>query len=325
MKNERMLKMKRMRKFAMLCAGCLAFSGISATTQGWAPQSLTAWAEETEDYVEGNLKYKIGEQNVTVSGLVEKTFEGELVIPSEVKGLPVTKIGEGALYDCTGLKSIIIPDSVTSIGQAAFGDCTGLTSITIPDSVTSIGRGAFSRCNGLTSITYPSNVTGLGYMVFSDCKGLTSITFPDSVTKIGYGVFYGCTGLTSIAIPDSVTEIDSEAFYGCTELEAITIPESVLRIGSGAFSGTKWLEAQKKESPFVTVNHILIDATSVSGNVTVTDGITSVSVGAFSREITGITFPDSVTALEDYAFANYEKLKSLYAARRSDIYSKRSF
>lgn len=36
--------------------------------------------------------------------------------------------------------------SVTSIGYRAFFDCTGLTSITIPNSVTSIGEFAFSGC-----------------------------------------------------------------------------------------------------------------------------------------------------------------------------------
>lgn len=36
--------------------------------------------------------------------------------------------------------------SVTSIGYAAFYNCSGLTSITIPNSVTSIGDYAFSGC-----------------------------------------------------------------------------------------------------------------------------------------------------------------------------------
>ena len=61
-------------------------------------------------------------------------------------------IGEYAFYDCTGLTSITIPNSVTSIGEGTFSHCTGLTSITIPNSVTNIGEYAFSYCTGLTSI-----------------------------------------------------------------------------------------------------------------------------------------------------------------------------
>ena len=43
--------------------------------------------------------------------------------------------------------------SVTRIGNYAFCDCSGLTSIEIPSSVTSIGESAFCFCDGLTSIT----------------------------------------------------------------------------------------------------------------------------------------------------------------------------
>ena len=57
--------------------------------------------------------------------------------------------------------NIVIPESVlyggqtykvTSIGSCAFYDCTGVTSVTIPNSVTSIGTMAFAGCSSLTSI-----------------------------------------------------------------------------------------------------------------------------------------------------------------------------
>ena len=43
----------------------------------------------------------------------------ELIIPSEYNAKPVTSIGRGAFYYCTGLTSVTIPDSVTSIGESA--------------------------------------------------------------------------------------------------------------------------------------------------------------------------------------------------------------
>lgn len=50
-----------------------------------------------------------------------------------------------------GCKNTIIPNSVTSI-VAAFAGCSGLTSIMIPNSVTNIGYRAFYGCNNLNEI-----------------------------------------------------------------------------------------------------------------------------------------------------------------------------
>ena len=87
--------------------------------------------------------------------------------------------------------SVVIPYSVnhggetyrvTSIGNSAFFNCSGLTSITIPNSVTSIGDDAFRFCSGLTAITIPENVTSIGYRAFANCSGLTSISVSQANT-----------------------------------------------------------------------------------------------------------------------------------------------
>ena len=77
-------------------------------------------------------------------------YTGAVIIPESVtysgKTYSVTRIGESAFWCCTGLTSVIIPNSVTSIGQEAFGGCSGLTSVTIPNSVKDIGSCAFEGC-----------------------------------------------------------------------------------------------------------------------------------------------------------------------------------
>lgn len=59
---------------------------------------------------------------------------------------------------CSGLTSIIIPNSTKTIGEYAFCECFGLTSITLGNSVTSIGGGAFTACSGIKDI-YSWNTT----------------------------------------------------------------------------------------------------------------------------------------------------------------------
>jgi len=71
-----------------------------------------------------------------------------------------------AFYECSGLTSVTIPNSVTSIGGSAFKGCSSLTSVTIPNSVTTIGSYAFSHCKELASVTIGSGVTSIGYNAF---------------------------------------------------------------------------------------------------------------------------------------------------------------
>jgi hypothetical protein len=75
----------------------------------------------------------------------------EVVIPSQIQGIPVTSIGDavldhkGDIYGSFSNKSLIkvtIPNSVTSIGRFAFND-NQLTSITIGANV-DIGENAFA-------------------------------------------------------------------------------------------------------------------------------------------------------------------------------------
>ena len=161
-------------------------------------------------------------------------FSGCSSLTSVTIGNSVTSIGNGAFYNCSGLKEInvasnneyyksvdgnlyskdektliqyaigktttefIIPGSVTSIGDCAFAGCSGLTSITIPNSVTSIGSSAFASCTSLTSITIPVRVTSIGDCAFYNCDCLTSITIPVRVSSIGEWAFFGCDNLTNV-------------------------------------------------------------------------------------------------------------------------------
>ncbi len=50
-------------------------------------------------------------------------------IPKKIKNLPVTSIGTLAFFNCIGLKSVTIPDSVTIIDYMAFIHCDSLTDV----------------------------------------------------------------------------------------------------------------------------------------------------------------------------------------------------
>lgn len=224
---------------------------------------------------DGYYTYTVSNGEATIT-YVDNAISGDITIPSTLGGYPVTSIGDYAFY-CSGLTSIVIPNSITSIGEGAFCECTSLASITIPDSVTSIGTETFFCCASLTSIsvsvgnqnycsidgilfnkdvtnliqyptgktnteyTIPDSVTNIGNLAFYGCKRLTNITIPDSVISIGDGAFSWCEGLTSVTIPDSVISIGEFAFFTCANLSSITIPDSVTNIGDMAFYDCKIL------------------------------------------------------------------------------------
>ena len=222
----------------------------------------------------GLYTYEINSENVSVTITDYPTnATGAIEIPAIIDGRSVTSIGGGAFFQCSGLTSITIPDSVTSIGDYAFSG-TNLTyssvdgvkylfsdsyaflidgssasgDLSLPSNVDSkpvrlIADSAFSGSSSLTSVTIPDSVTSIGDYAFSGCTGLTSITIPDSVTSIGEHAFRECTGLTSVTISDSVTSIGTSAFEGCTGLTSVTIGNSVTSIGLSAFANCSSLKS----------------------------------------------------------------------------------
>lgn len=201
---------------------------------------------------------------------------GALTIPSVVTynghNYTVTKIQQCAFYQCSGLTSVTIPNTVTEIGSVgysggygSFYQCTGLVSVTLPNSITIIKSGTFGGCSALTSITIPANITEIEVGAFSDCTSLTSIFFnaPNCIVQYNSsnnGPFVGCNNvssitfgnnvvkvpsylcsrlenLSSISFGNNITEIGEYSFYECTGLSHVDIPSSVTIIKQRAFYG----------------------------------------------------------------------------------------
>ena len=299
--------------------GSSAFSGCSGLEEITLPfvgsrRGNSGSSDSLLGYIFGTSSYTGG---TSTPQYYSSSSYSTFYIPSKLRKVVVsdeTVLGYGAFYNCSGLTSIMILDSVTSIGESAFYGCSGLRDVTVPQFVLDRRiRYVFSSAySSITNVSYSSVITNIGPSAFYYCSGLTSVTIPDSVRSIGSDAFYNCSGLTSVTIPDSVRSIGSDAFYNCSGLTSVTIPDSVTSIGDWAFYGCSGLRD-------VTVPQCVLDGqirnvfSSVITNVSYSSVITNIGPSAFyyCRGLTSVTIPDSVTSIGDYAFCNCNGLTSV--------------
>ena len=203
---------------------------------------------------------------------------------------------------CDDITSVVIGDKVTSIGNYAFYMCSNITNVDM-GSVTSIGQYAFQRCTSLSSITIPDSVTSIGGNAFWGCSSLSSITIPDSVTSIGGNAFRGCSSLTSITIPYSVTSISESTFLGCSNLEGITVDGN-----NTNYSSENGVLFNKNKTSLIKYPDNKSGASYIFP-----DSVTSIEEYAFANcsNLKNITIPDRVTSIGSYAFSDCRSIESI--------------
>lgn len=319
-------------------SGCSSLESITIPFVG-AKSGVTS--SDTDQYpfgyIFGTSSYNggVATEQYYYGSSTSSTTSTTYYIPSSLKSVTVTggNILRGAFYNCNGLTSVVIPDSVTSIGTSAFAGCSGLTSITIPDSVTSIGGSAFYNCTGLTSIIIPNSVINISSVAFSNCTGIMSIIVDErnakyhsagnciietatktlilgcktsviptdgSVTSIGAYAFRGCKGLTDITIPDSVISIGSFAFESCKGLTSIRIPDSVTSIEDAFWYCYKLMNITGSAT---NVSAVAKQAFPFSFTVNITSG-TNIGQDALlgCEGLTSVIIGNSVTSIGASAF-----------------------
>lgn len=271
-------------------------------------------------------EYKEEDGNITVEAYNGK--DAVVTVPAAIDGKPVTRLGYLFEIENDTSTKLELPAGLEYIPHGLGENITEIVVEEGGENFYSMDGMVFSKgyrydvlsvCpQGKTGeITVPDSIGGIGFFAFSDCSKITAVKIPESISWIDSGAFNNCTALTSVNIPKEVTVIKGSTFSGCTSLETLDIPETVTDIGAHAFEGTPFLQKLIEKDPFVVINGILVDGTTLKGEVTIPDNIKKIAGSAFApsygknTKLKKVLLHEGFTEIDYYVFENCTALEEV--------------
>ena len=264
--------------------------GVRPSRQWRAPQSA-ACLEETpvlpEDYTQPENVTDASQFDYTVNNRGRVSIirylgqDGVVVVPAYIEGWPVTAIDRGAFQDNVWLTKLILPNTVAHLYKGALQGCISLRKIRLSQGMTSLSDG-----------------------VFNGCIGLKEVSIPDGIENITQGTFRD-TQLETLHLGKSVKYVSPQAFY-FGEYDQFTGARKSGR-------GLKELTVDPENPNFRAVGTSLLSADGKTlllalgelEHYVVPEGVEVIGPSVFENQssLTGITLPNSLTAIEQAAFA----------------------
>ena len=184
------------------------------------------------------------------------------------------------------IKTVTVDQGITSIAEGAFSSLSNLTKATLADSVTSIGRAGFAGSSKLNEINLPDTITEIGAYSFTG-TALKNVTLPSNLNKVTSNLFSGCRSLESVYIPDGVTDMEGSIFAG-SSIKNVRLPADLTYIPEDMFANSD-LETIELPSTLKEIGRAAF----------------------FYCHLTKITIPEGVEIIDDFAFSDCDRLKTV--------------
>lgn len=251
----------------------------------------------------------------------------KLVVPDNINGNIIDKIGPNAFSDSIEIEKIVLPNTIEIIEQNAFGNCKNVEMVEADNSIKKIHNRAFAGCSKLTVIEKLNNLEEIGEETFDGCISLIGLYSTPNLKIIGERAFYNCKSLERIPLSLCSLDIKDGAFVGCVSLENLTMIGPIKSIGAGAFLGLKNL---KKIGSLNDLETIGADAFNGCTNLAIVESLGKLKVigkGAF-YDCTSLIISSALSELEiveDEAFYGCINLSGLNCANKLREIGDRAF
>lgn len=224
-------------------------------------------------------------------------------------------VGERA-FEFSDLEKVeFSPDFKVKVLYELFQFCRNLSEVMLPETVKIEEMyGVFNCCYKLDKIILPKSLKILGFYNFNS-TAITSITIPENVTKIGSEAFKD-TKLQEIVLSGNVKTIDNRAFENCQLLKYADI-SGVEKLGDFAFAECINLETINLTGVIYTGKQVFYECPNLKKILfTKEEKEAYISENEFkgNETIETIVVGNSVTEIQDYAFADCTNLQNAFIA-----------
>lgn len=268
-------------------------------------ESKTVRLSETDDIYFEMLDNGTYEAKFSLTG-------GDIVIPSEYGGIPVTKVADGFIKKCANYNSVTVSEGITEIGSQAFASCK--KKVILPESIEVIGSKAFYLCDGLTgTLTIGASVKKISGYAFSECNSLTGLVLKGEGINVGDYAFASCLNLKEVTVASADNTYGKNVFYDCEMLKKVTLNPSTESFGVSMFSGCQALREINGTEGITKIEDGAFAGCSSLSDVDFISGVKDIGSGAFSgcKSIEEIKLNKDMTEIRDGAFSGCTGLKKI--------------
>ena len=321
----------------------LGMSSVSAFSVPKAQTVSTTIRRQTTIPI-GNLtyngfRYKIINEEAAITARSLAT--GDITIPDEIDGYPVTSIMHSAFINCEELTSITIPKTVTSIGNGVFSGTSNLSEIIVDSEnpcYSNDEQGVLFNKDKTNLIHYPSGKSNTEYVIpdtvititpsaFDDCNRLTHITIGKSVKNLNTDYFRKTNNLKTIAVSNENEYFSSDIcgiLFNKDKTELLfcpkqnpeteyTIPETVLSVSNKAFYENQNLVSLIISDSVVDIGTKAFEDCAKLTKVTIGNNVNNISQSVFYNcgNLKEVIIGNSIKSIDKNAFSGCKNLFSI--------------